>query len=98
MLHAPYWHWEAEMRAGSRAVLISHSFSIRLIGYFFFNVDVLDLIMSHTLVLGKVWWGPDQHHVKYIAWPSPHFSKRYRAQKCLSQCSFNGGHLSAAYF
>ena len=52
-------------------------FSIRLID--FFHVDVLDSIMSRALVLGKVWWGPDQHHVKYIAWPSPHFSKRYRA-------------------
>ena len=45
-----------------RAVLISHFFSIRLIDYFFFDVDVLDWIMSRALVLGKVWWGPDQHH------------------------------------
>ena len=63
----------------TRAVLISHFLAIRLID-FFFRCQVFDSIMSHALVLGKVWWGPDQHHVNYIAWPSTHFSKRYRAR------------------
>ena len=50
-----------------RAVLISHFLAIRLIDYFFFDVYVFDSIMLRALVLGKVWWGPDQHHVNYIA-------------------------------
>ena len=55
----------------------------------FLDVNFLDSILSRTVVLGKVWWGPDHYHVKYIAWSSPHFSKYCRARLC----SFNGGRL-----
>ena len=62
----------------------------------FFDFDFLDSILSRAVILRIVWWGSDQHHVKYIAWPSPHSSKHYRA--CLSHFIFNGGRLSAAVF
>ena len=38
-----------------RAVLISLFLAIRLIDYFFFDVDVFNSIMSRALVLGKLW-------------------------------------------
>ena len=63
-----------------RAVLISLFFCDPINCLIFLDVDFLDSILSRAVVLGKVWWGPDPHHVKYIAWPSPYFSKYYRAR------------------
>ena len=71
-----YWyhHYEQLLGLCSSAIFLWFNWVI------FFYVDFLDSILSRAVILRKVCWGPDQHHVKYIAWPSPHFSKHYHSR------------------